>query len=564
MSFGQEIKDFLAGAQTGQKLVSSMGDQAYKRALTDKTIAETPDEEDDKLEKEQKRASITASNQRTALAQRSLALREKGLSLQEKYYDSLLHPPPSDAESAAAGLTAPPRRQAIPAQPAIPTDPDAVPQYAEGGMVEPGSAEDDDDEDDIAAPAIGGDTDISARRRTPLDGAHDAVAAGLKYGTAQLGAAGGVPTPYRQQRLSALMRGAGAAPIEDMSAIYKKIDPDNQMGESERNMTALSTLYQFKLNKGDTTGAQRTAFQMLQHYRMASQRYAAIAAAAAAHGDVDGAAKAAMKAYANIPDGQDLKVWKSQDGQLNYSVTGPDGKVAQQGIATPQQLGAAAMGVATKGFDQFLLDASGQRAATSRGNGGAKGAAGYKPADKDKLLGAIEGAYTQQFKVEGGPGDAEARSIKGNAFRLAQNPRNNITPDEAIDVTARLMSPNKAKPDEPGFSTKKLDDDQGYEVRIGKRPAVYLSTDEFESMAAARAEKLAVLKKTKEAETKKGPGLLAETADAVGGAFTRMRESNQKAIADTKAADEQMAQERKRYGDIRKDAEPDYAIPMTP
>jgi hypothetical protein len=521
MGFAQEIKDFLSAAQSGQKLISSMGDQEYKRAITrstnaqaDKAIAETPDEEDDKLDKESKRAAINASNQRTALAQRSLALREKGMALQEKYYDNLLHPP---EDPVAASIPGPSARPGLTTAPAIGGDkpPEDTPMYAEGGMID----EDDEpaDEDDLE-PAIGGaPTDVSARSRTPvsMEAAHDATAAGMKYGVQMLGPQGGIPSPYRQQRMAQLYRGAGAAPLADMNAIYKKIDPNNEMGESERNMSALSAVYQYKLRQGDPQGAQRAAFAMLQHYRLASQRYAAISAAAAAHGDVDGAAKAAMKAYANIPDGKDLKVQKSPDGQLSFTVTGPDGKVIHQGIASPQQLGAAAMNVATKGFDQFLLDAAGQRAAKPAKGSAASGA--MKPGDEEKMLGSLDTAYNAYWDGKQAPGADQARALKGATYRLkAQNPK--LTPDEAVEAAVRLTTPDAKTPDDTGFTAKKLDDDQGYEVRIGKGPAIKLSSDDFESMAAARAERLAVIKaaKAKDDEKAKRPGVLSGLRKAVG------------------------------------------------
>src|SRR5262249_24070545 len=62
MSFAQEMKDFLGAASTTMK---TMDDHDYKQALgkyqqalTDKAIAETPDDEDNDLEKQKMRAQI--------------------------------------------------------------------------------------------------------------------------------------------------------------------------------------------------------------------------------------------------------------------------------------------------------------------------------------------------------------------------------------------------------------------------------------------------------------------------------------------------------------------------
>jgi hypothetical protein len=528
MGFAQEIKDFLGAAQSTYKALNDVQYNKLKGKYLQAQIDNLDDPEGDALDLEQKRANIAATKARTALSGTSASLMNKRGALYDAQIKAYNTP---QEDPVAASIPGPAVRPGLTQAPAIGGDQpsESTPMYAEGGMID--EDDDPDDEDDVA-PAIGSaPTDVSAQRRSPIsvEAAHDATAAGLKYGVQALGAQGGIPSPQRQQRLQAMYRGAGAAPLADMNAIYKKIDPNNEMGESERNMSALSAVYQYKLRQGDPQGAQRAAFAMLQHYRLASQRYAAISAAAAAHGDVDGAAKAAMKAYANIPDGKDLKVQKSPDGQLSFTVTGADGKVVHQGIASPQQLGAAAMNVATKGFDQFLLDAAGQRAAKPAAGSGAP--KGMKEPDKEKALSALDAEYeAQNVGPDGKPlqvGPEETRAIKGSAFRIYQN-NPNITHGEAVDIARRLMSPNKNKPDEAGFTTKKLDDDQGYEVRIGKRAPVRISNDDFDALATTRAEKMVALKKTKEAEEKKGPGVLSETVGAIGDAVSRFREDNQK------------------------------------
>jgi hypothetical protein len=165
--------------------------------------------------------------------------------------------------------------------------------------------------------------------------------------------------------LTGLASAATCVTPTEMHAVRKKIDPRNELGEDQRNIAALSAVYQNKLKQGDAQGAQQAAFSILQNYRLASQRYAAISAAAET-GTMDATAKAAMKAYANIPYGKDFKIWKASDGQLNYSITDEkDGKTISQDIASPQQMAAAAMGVATKGFEDFLLQQAGTTASSN-------------------------------------------------------------------------------------------------------------------------------------------------------------------------------------------------------
>ena len=71
---------------------------------------------------------------------------------------------------------------------------------------------------------------------------------------------------------------------------------------------------------GEPKKAEKVAFQMLQYYRNASQRYAAIAAKAAEGGNIDLATKAALKAYQNVPDGNDMHMERNEDGTLDVAV----------------------------------------------------------------------------------------------------------------------------------------------------------------------------------------------------------------------------------------------------
>ncbi len=144
-----------------------------------------------------------------------------------------------------------------------------------------------------------------------------------------------------------------------MDAVRKKVDPNSELGEDQRNIAALSAVHQYKLRQGDPRGAQCAAFSLLQNYRLASQHYVVISNAAET-GTMDARAKAAMKAYANIPDGKDLKIRKESNGELNYSfVDDKTGKTIAQGVASPEQFAAAAMLVMTKGFEEFLLQQAG-------------------------------------------------------------------------------------------------------------------------------------------------------------------------------------------------------------
>jgi hypothetical protein len=59
---------------------------------------------------------------------------------------------------------------------------------------------------------------------------------------------------------------------------------------------AARAIYQFQMNRVNTDGAACAAFQMIQFYRVAVDKYAAITAAAGEKGKTDVMVLAAMKA----------------------------------------------------------------------------------------------------------------------------------------------------------------------------------------------------------------------------------------------------------------------------
>lgn len=490
MSFSQEIRDFLGASQSVMK---SFSESNYKGALQKQSEMTTKkiesDMEEDPLDQENKQLRNQALRQRMAIAADNQKLIRAAQQPQES--------------PVAQTIAAPAARAAIPALPPQVTEEPVGTGYANGGLVQKfangGLVEDDDLEDEYAPPPAIGPTDVSARGRTPMPAARpqeaDAVSDALKYGVATLGAPGAVPQPARRARLQAYARGAGAAPVEDMLAIYKKIDPKGEMGESERNLNAINAVYRFKMNSGDAEGAKRTAFSMLQHYRQASQRYAAIAAAAAEGGHVDAAAKAAMKAYANIPDGKDLKIWKSKDGQLNYSMKDESGQEVSSGIASPQQLAAAAMGVATQGFDNYLLQAAGERIANPKGAVGGKAAEGAdvpKVKDQSELQDQVAShvdKYVEKAKADPkNKGkeitDDEVSSMKNVMFHIRRN--NDVTDDEAFKSAQTFITAPEPKKGEKAPFKVTRDEDGSRTIKFANGRTLELPESDYLPMAAAR------------------------------------------------------------------------------
>ncbi|MCC6887202.1 MAG: hypothetical protein IT536_01480 [Hyphomicrobiales bacterium] len=285
--------------------------------------------------------------------------------------------PPSAAPPVDSTTTAPPAADSF-------DDRFGAPAYARGGAVPAYAYEDggvvdsnlgDDPDDDLNDDP--NDDDLDDDPRMPAEpapqysfaAANNAARDGLITAARLTGisgqAVGGSPAAY--------VRGAGAASHQEMEAVRRAVDPHNRMSEAERNLAALSHVYEFHLKNNNPQGAQRAAASMMQYFRLVSGRYQALARAAAHNGDVDGATRAFLKSYANLPDGNNLSIARRPDGSYEYSVQDlGDDRVVTRGIATPQQV----LQFATRnamGFDEAIVRAAGARAARSSGTGDGTG-----------------------------------------------------------------------------------------------------------------------------------------------------------------------------------------------
>lgn len=544
MSFSAEMKDFLGAYEKGQKINASRTDQDYKEQLT-KTSKQTYDDNEDP-------ESVT--NQ-TAKAQLDKLKQSIGLSAQARadahaaHVRSMQPPAPVNSGLYPTGAINPgaPGPQPTPGG-ALPigqsTMNTGVDEYADGGLVP-----DDEDPEDIPAQNVGAvlinpinqdprlaaqatpmgaPTDVSARRRglsgvISPDLIHDATRAGMTYGAKEYGlmSTGAVQTPAQRAKAQLFAQGHGGLTDQEMDAAKKAVDPEGKLTDSQRNMAALGSVYQFWANKGEGDKASKVAFQMLQHYRNASQRYAAIAAHAAQGGNVDLATKAAMKAYANVPDGNDLELMANPDGGIMYAVTGPDGNVTTKGIATPQQLAASAMGLATGGFDKAILSAAGSREAASGGavSAGKPQAATDRKAETELVGGEVSKLKDQwAAKNKDAPVDEEHWQGLSDAAQhlFQQNPKS--TPGEVARAAQLLMSPGTKDPEKPDFKVIAGEEGAPSKVKFGNGKTFDVDDNMIEQIANRRA---AISRKAWDETDKKmtdeeAPGFTGKAGKAAG------------------------------------------------
>jgi len=293
-------------------------------------------------------------------------------------------------------------------------------------------------------------------------------------------------------------------------------------------------------NKGEGQKAEKVAAQMLQYYRNAAQRYAAIAAKAAEGGNVDLATKAALKAYQNVPDGNDLELLPNPDGGIMYAVTGPDGNVVTKGVATPQQLAASAMGLATGGFDKAILAAAGAREAQPAvgGKTGKPQSAADRAKEEETAMGAVEKMKTKwaaDEKNKGKPVDEEYWEQAGNlATHIMQG--NKVTSSEAARAADLLISPGKKDPEKADFKLTPGEEGKPNKVKFKNGLSIELDDNQLEQVMNARAArvKTAVDKINTDMEESEKPGLgskLAEGASQIGKGLTGEGDINPLKIA---------------------------------
>lgn len=545
MAFGQELKDFVSAFQAGQKAFDP-DEREYKRMRNRLAKAQVTKAEDPELQALDKRKAKAAVGESEARAKyyreyndKDGALEEnrkkQGLILDEnlKRLKKLNEPSPEDPD--VKGIKdftnpgAPATPPSVPARTgALPLDDDysvadnssaddtgatgdtgssntagAIPDdeptqfasrggairslakpakgYAEGGLVTDDSEDDDDDDDEDNSTAN------TTAQRLSYSAAHDAVRDGLSYNVAQYMPSGSRAAingadPSRQAGMRAYMQGQGAASPAMMAEVYKAVDPKGELPESERNLKALGTVYAYYMSKNNMPAAKKAAGEMLQHYRLASQRYAAFAAAADAHGEPDEAARLAMKAYANIPDGRQIHIQRRDDGAYTYDyLDGESGKTIAKGVATPQQLAAQAMRVATNGFDQFILQAAGER---SSGRGTGTGGGAPKLADRAKAADMISTEADRQGDLPAAADGAPNPIAKPNEMvrGISQDilRSNDIRPDDAMRAAHALFSPS-------GLSEKlKPTEDGGADMQFGDGRVVHLPRNAYLQAMAER------------------------------------------------------------------------------
>lgn len=244
--------------------------------------------------------------------------------------------------------------------------------------------------------------------------------------------AGAVPQANNDylQRVSGMLKGEGGFSPEEVSAIEKKVDPENKLDAGMKRIAGLTAVYQYYADKGDTETAKQAGAALLLASRSQSVQLSAVASELVRNGDTSRGAKAIVAAINANPDGKTAAI---KDGKIVITDE-RTGQVVDGFDLTPQQILHAASGNlnGSKFYDDLIATATGKVATPEpTGISSAEEAQRYEDAKKNgsyidtrgmsksQLANATEmNKRTQADKAESGRNDRFGTGETGKTNRL--------------------------------------------------------------------------------------------------------------------------------------------------
>jgi hypothetical protein len=484
MSFGQEIKDAIAGFQAGhemsQKRMNSAKDREMQQARIDASKPTALDIEAQQVDIDYKRRQMEEMGKTKPLTPEYAAF----LNSQTERNNRTNQPEDFDAmmRDSGAWYNNPALRSTAPT-PALPIDGEP----ADLPIAEPISTE-----GSLALELMPGDSSESPNARDAVT-ARDAVKIGADAYLDEVNGGGGAPVtsgvpvdgdPAAPPSDAGTDPNAGRPPPRGiMEALFRGIDPNNEMPEAERIMNSFAFLHDHYVKMGEGEKAADALKDLYSYMQYASNQYGALAKAAAESGDIDGAAKALEHYYAHIPDGVKLDTQRNEDGSYKFVFTDMGtGKVRDQGVATPQQIAAQAMKMQPSDFTRYIAGAAGQELPADMPGGEAQ-----TPADMQKYEDMI--APKMDDLPRDTPRDKLAfNEIQGAATYLMMD--NRLTANDAVNVAKTFFAIN---PEDPGdvpwkSATPKAKNGQdGMLIVFDNNQPVWVSKENFGRLNAGRA-----------------------------------------------------------------------------
>lgn len=297
----------------------------------------------------------------------------------------------------------------------------------------------------------------------PYETGRRAVREGLKraISSAEADVQGAVQDPEMEKYRERYLRGYGAAPQQVVKQMMDKIDPERKMSPTERNVLAYANTYRFFWERGEPEKAKEAAASLVQFHRKAAQQYLALGQIAAQEGDLDAAAQAAVKAYANIPNGRDMQI-KPVEGGYEISVTDiKTGKQVTKQVVPPNEFAAAAAGFNPSTFDDEIMNAAGVAPESTES---------ATPTQREEMAANV-GALAEERMPDAD--ERERGAIRDVAMEITSINGNNIDSDRALRLAEELVRPEfsfnvKNDRGNPGYVAVTTQDGLTIRLRAGE------------------------------------------------------------------------------------------------
>lgn len=172
-----------------------------------------------------------------------------------------------------------------------------------------------------------------------------------------------VDTPETEGKYSGYLGGSRAASPDTVKMAEDTVEEQagETLSQNEKTYYTLGTTWLYHNGIGDADGAKNAAASLLQHYQMVFSQYASVAQAASSNGDIDGAMEASVRAYANVPTGDELHLsWTKDHKHIIATTTNMDGVTTQKQLMTPEEMGAYVMNVNPSSFVSLIAQAAGR------------------------------------------------------------------------------------------------------------------------------------------------------------------------------------------------------------
>ena len=181
-----------------------------------------------------------------------------------------------------------------------------------------------------------------------------------------------VDTPETENQQRGYLGGSRAASPETVDMFEQTIQEQagEELSQNELTYYSLASEWLYYNSMGEPEAATAAAASLLQHYQRAFSQYASVAQAASSNGDIDGAMEASVRAYANVPTGDELHLsWTKDKKHIIATITDMDGVTTQKQLMTPEEMGAYAMNVNPSSFVTLIAQAAGREEKETKASG---------------------------------------------------------------------------------------------------------------------------------------------------------------------------------------------------